>query len=256
MLTKARIQLVKSLSDKSARRQSGLFVVEGLKMVSEAVAAGVDIEAVYLLAGSSAEHMRNAEINGIIEEVSAKEMERISHFKTAPEVLAVVRIPVTREQKADYGRELVLFLDGVQDPGNLGTIIRIADWFGVGHIVCSPASADCYNPKAVQATMGAVFRVDVRYLNLQDELKRASGMGIDIYGTFLEGEDIYSAGLSRGGIILMGSEGRGISPGAACFVNRKLFIPPYPANRCGSESLNVAAATAVVCAEFRRRLKG
>lgn len=224
-------------------------------MVSEAVAAGADIEAVYLSDGELPEPLREVEKMGILQRVSGKDMERISHFKTPSDVLAVVRMPPSMERMPDYAEELVLFLDGVQDPGNLGTIIRIADWFGIGLIVCSPDSADRYNTKAVQATMGALFRVDVRYLPLQGELERAAAAGTDIYGTFLEGEDLYSAGLSSGGIIIMGSEGRGISSSAAKLVNRKLFIPPYPAGRCGSESLNVAAATAVVCAEFRRRLR-
>lgn len=253
MLSRARIQFVRSLSEKAVRRESGLFVIEGRKMLSEALEAGAEMEAVYLSSRADAELAHRAGKIAPCEYVSDKEMERISHMKTPSEALAVVRIPHPKEQEPDYTRELVLFLDGVQDPGNLGTIIRIADWFGIGRIVCSPDSADCYNPKTVQATMGALFRVAVSYRSLEDELACASAVGINIYGTFLDGEELYGVGLSRGGIVIMGSEGRGISPGAARFVNRKLFIPPYPSDRRGSESLNVAVATAVVCAEFRRR---
>lgn len=253
MLSKARIQLLRSLSDKAARRENGLFAIEGRKMLSEAMAAGADIEAIYVSPRADADLVGELETMPLFEEVSQKEMERISHLKTPPDVLAVVRIPAADESPADYARELVLFLDGVQDPGNLGTIMRIADWFGIDRIVCSPDCADCYNPKTVQATMGAVFRVGVSYCPLPGELSRAASEGTKIYGTFLEGENLYTTDLSHGGIIIMGSEGRGISPEAARLVNRKLFIPPYPAHRRGSESLNVAAATAVVCAEFRRR---
>ena len=149
--------------------------------------------------------------------------------------------------------ELVLALDEVQNPGNLGTIVRLADWFGIGDIVCSPGTADCFNPKVVQATMGAILRVRVHYTDLPRFLAEAAGRGTPVYGTFLEGDNIYDAPLTRGGIVVMGNEGRGVTPETARTVTRKLFIPPYPADRHGSESLNVAMATGIVCAEFRRR---
>ena len=136
----------------------------------------------------------------------------------------------------------MLALDQVQNPGNLGTIIRLADWFGIPEIVCSPTTADCYNPK-----------VKVHYTALEPYLAQARERNIPVYGTFLEGENIYSTPLTPGGIVLMGNEGQGIAPAAARHVSHKLFIPPYPADRNGSESLNVAIATAVVCAEFRRQ---
>ena len=147
----------------------------------------------------------------------------------------------------------MLALDQVQNPGNLGTIIRLADWFGIPEIVCSPTTADCYNPKVVQATMGAILRVKVHYTALEPYLAQARERNIPVYGTFLEGENIYSTPLTPGGIVLMGNEGQGIAPAAARHGSHKLFIPPYPADRNGSESLNVAIATAVVCAEFRRQ---
>lgn len=251
MPVKTRIQLIKSLSDKRVRAEHSLFVVEGRKMVGEAVASEADIEGVYILNG--ADWQVPMSVSGVCEYVSDKEMERMSHLKTHSDVLAVVRIPENSEGIMVDPSKLVLYLDGVQDPGNLGTIIRIADWFGVGHIVCSPDSADCYNPKVVQATMGALFRVQVSYLPAAEYLTAAVEAGAEVYGTFLEGEDIYDSELSCGGVVVMGSEGRGVSPVAAIYVTRKLFIPPYPRGRCGSESLNVAAATSVICAEFRRR---
>ncbi len=135
----------------------------------------------------------------------------------------------------------------------MGTIVRLADWFGITDIVCSENSADCFNPKVVQATMGAILRVRVHYTNLPQFLSEAAKRGTEIYGTFLEGENLYDTPLTPTGIIVMGNEGRGVTEATARTVTRKLFIPPYPADRRGSESLNVAMATGVVCAEFRRR---
>ena len=146
-------------------------------------------------------------------------------------------------------KELTLALDGVQDPGNLGTIVRLADWFGIRHIFCSFDSADIYNPKSTQATMGALARVDVHYVDLPLALRSVEA---PVYGTFLDGQDIYTQDLSAHGVIVMGNEGRGISKAVAELVSHRLFVPPYPAQRPTVESLNVAIATAIVCAEFRR----
>lgn len=253
MLSKAQIQLIKSLSDKKMRREAGLFVVEGRKMVSEAVASKAPVEKIYVTGEDALKNCLGFPAK-LVEYVSGKEMERMSHLKSSADVLALVGMPDNTVTDGIYGDgRLVLFLDGVQDPGNMGTIIRIADWFGIEEIVCSPDSADCFNPKTVQATMGALFRVKMHYARLPELLETAYGAGIPIYGTFLEGDDIYNSKLSSNGIIVMGSEGRGISDDVSRLVTRKLFIPPYPADRCGSESLNVAVATAVICSEFRRR---
>ena len=137
--------------------------------------------------------------------------------------------------------------------GNMGTIIRLADWFGISDIICTPNSADCFNPKVVQATMGAILRVRVHYLDLATTLREARKRGVEVYGTFLEGENIYNSKLKANGIIVMGNEGRGVSAEVASTVSHKLLIPPYPTDRRGSESLNVAIATSIVCSEFRRR---
>ena len=150
-------------------------------------------------------------------------------------------------------QELMLALDGVQDPGNLGTICRIADWFGIENIICSQDTADIFNPKAIQATMGAISRVHVHYTDLQKYLRNASDADIPVYGTFLDGDNIYEHRLSPHGIIVMGNEGKGISAGIAQNISRRLLIPNYPPERITTESLNVAVATAITCAEFRRR---
>lgn len=245
MLTKADIRLVRSLADKRARTDEGLFVAEGGKLIGELRASTLRIRRIYALDGVFA--------GEDVTTVSPKEMERLSLLKTPSDSLALVEIPRRRLDPAKLRRSLVLALDDVQNPGNLGTIVRLADWFGITDIVCSEASADCFNPKVVQATMGAILRVRVHYTDLGGFLRRAADAGLPVCGTFLEGENIYGASLPEAGIVVMGNEGRGISDAAAATVTRKLFIPPYPADRRGSESLNVAMATGIVCAEFRRQ---
>ena len=150
-------------------------------------------------------------------------------------------------------QDLVLALDSIQDPVNLGTIIRIADWFGIRHILCSKTTVDVYNSKTVQSTMGALARVEVHYVDLPYVLGLCKDNNFPIYGTFLDGNSIYNAKLLNCGVIVMGNEGNGISKEVANFVSHKLLIPSYPANEATSESLNVAVATAIVCSEFRRR---
>jgi TrmH family RNA methyltransferase len=150
-------------------------------------------------------------------------------------------------------QKLILALDGVQDPGNLGTICRLADWFGIEDIICSTETADIFNPKAIQATMGAIARVRIHYTNLTEFLTEVASQDTRIYGTFLDGKNIYERELTPHGIIVMGNEGKGISPDIEALVTDKLFIPNYPSDRPTTESLNVAVATAITCAEFRRR---
>ncbi len=242
MLIKADISLVRSLSDKKSRAEHGLFVAEGRKMVGEATASPLAVRRIF----------GTEEFSGIAgcEVVSPKDIERMSSLKTPQGILALVEIP-RYGLPASPGSELTLVLDGVQDPGNLGTIIRIADWFGIRDIICSPDTADCYNPKTVQATMGAIFRVRVHYADLPAVL---GGTGVPVFGTFLEGDNIYKTELGGDrGIIVLGSEGNGISDAVAAAVTRKLYIPPYPAGEPASESLNVGVAAAIVCSEFRRK---
>lgn len=246
MITKAEIQLVRSLADKRNRDHEGLFVAEGEKLVSEIRSSGLTIRRIYTTEGL----FRGEEVS----EVSPKEMERISLLKTANNSLALVEIPRHELRIRELKGCLSLALDEVQNPGNLGTIIRLADWFGIRNILCSRNSADCFNPKVVQATMGAILRVRVHYVDLPKVLHEIRRAGIALYGTFLEGENIYQTPLNEEGVLLMGNEGRGISEECAAAVSHKLLIPPYPSDRRNSESLNVAMATGIACAEFRRRL--
>ena len=241
MITRAEILAIKALATKQGREEQGAFIAEGEKLVDEIRRSNLHIRHIYQTKPLFAEG----------EVVGTKEMERISQLKTANTVLAVVETPQCDLSAVEPSQNLVLALDRVQNPGNLGTIIRLADWFGISDIVCSEDTADCFNPKVVQATMGAILRVRVHYTNLAKWLS-AQGSA-KVYGTFLEGENIYSAELDKSGVIVMGNEGQGISAEVAECVSHKLLIPPYPADRCGSESLNVAVATAVICSEFRRR---
>jgi TrmH family RNA methyltransferase len=181
-------------------------------------------------------------------------MERISALKTPTTTLAVVDQPRYELSTAKLRGKLSLALDGVQNPGNLGTIVRLADWFGIEDIVCSRECADCYNPKVVQATMGAILRVRIHYTDdLAALLREAREMGLPIYGTLLDGDNIYDTSLDRSGIIVMGNEGRGVSDECRNTLTHKLLIPPYPADQPTSESLNVAMATGIILSEFRRR---
>ena len=243
-MTKADIQLVRALADKRGRTEHGLFVAEGEKLIGELRASHLRVRKLFALEGV----FEGPEV----ETVAPRDMERLSLLKTAGNSLALVETPRYELDTESLKGRLTLALDDVQNPGNLGTIIRLADWFGITDIVCSPGSADCFNPKVVQATMGAILRVRVHYTDLAECLA-AAAQGIPIYGTFLEGENIYRADLAPEGIIVMGNEGRGVTQPVARTVTRKLFIPPWPADRRGSESLNVAMATGIICSEFRRR---
>ncbi len=246
-MIKSEIQFVKSLGEKRVREESGLFIAEGEKLISELRAdANIKVRKIYSL--------DEVFTGDDVEWVSPREMDRISQLKSANNSLAVVDIPRYNFECEDIKDKLTLVLDGVQNPGNLGTIIRLADWFGIENIVCSPDSADCFNPKVVQATMGAIMRVKVHYMELTDLLSEVQAMGVPIYGTLLEGDNIYTESLSASGVVIMGHEGKGICPDVQSFISHPLYIPSFPAECTGSESLNVSTATAIVCSEFRRRM--
>lgn len=253
MISKNTIKQIRSLELRKFRKQSGTFIAEGNKLVEDNLAS---MKCHRLIAVTdwwkSHEHLRILAEECI--EVSREEMEKISLMQSPQEVLATFYVP--SEEHFDLSilsNRLVLALDSIQDPGNLGTIIRLCDWFGIHDIFCSQTTADCFSPKVVQATMGAIARVRIHYLDLQDFLKNASSKGIPVYGTFLEGENIYMTNLSSNGIIVMGNEGQGISPEIEAIVSKKINIPSYPAESETSESLNVGIATAITVAEFRRR---
>lgn len=245
-MTKAEIQHIRSLQDKRNRDEEGLFVAEGAKLVEEIASSALTIRRIY----TTRTDLKGANV----EVVDTKTMERLSGLKSASDTLAVVEQPRYRLNLNTLTKSLVLALDGVQNPGNLGTIIRLADWFGVEDILCSKECADCFNPKVIQATMGAILRVRIHYVdNLPQLLSQANKEGMPIYGTLLDGDNIYGTTLTPTGIIVMGNEGRGLSQECRKAITHRLLIPAYPANRPTSESLNVAMATGITLSEFRRR---
>ena len=247
MLSKAKIKDIRALEIKKKRDEQSLFVAEGNKLVAEILHS---FECELLIARSS--WMATQGDIPVKELVLAEESDirKVSFLKTPQDVLAVFRKPQHSLDDANPESQLILALDGIQDPGNLGTIVRLADWFGIENIICSPDTADIYSPKAIQATMGALAHVKIHYANLTDYLEKHKDT--PVYGTFLEGENIYKKQLSKNGIIVMGNEGNGIRPETDHLINEKLYIPPYPPGHETTESLNVAVATAIICAEFRR----
>ena len=240
MLSATEIKFVKSLSQKKFRDSSGLFVVEGEKMVAEALASSFQVERVYRR-----------------EEIGESAMARISLLASPSPALALVRPPANLSSGLLSEKGLFLALDGIRDPGNLGTILRVADWFGIDAVFASEDSVDVFNPKVVQATMGAIFRVKFHYTDIPALCKRALGAGGKVYGTFLDGENMYEKSLSNGSeapsVIVVGNEANGISAAVGACVSDRLYIPPFPPDDPGSESLNAAIATAITVAEFRRR---
>lgn len=243
-------KIVASLGNARNRREEGCFVAEGTKCVID---TWHSFKCKYLFATAAWIEQYGKELPGahpIV--VKRADMERMSQLSTPTQVLAVYELPQTIFEEKVLASNLVIALDRVQDPGNLGTIIRIADWFGITDIVCSPETVDVYNPKVVQATMGAISRVRVHYLDLADLIK--ANPNIPVYGTFLDGRNIYETSLTPHGIVVMGNEGQGISDEIGRLIKRRLFIPSYPQERPTSESLNVGMATAITVAEFRRRM--
>ena len=255
-LSKAQIKWVRSLQQKKNRDAEGVFVAEGEKCINELRNA---FELVLLATPDNA---------------TSTEIEQMSSLRTPQGVIGVFKRRGERleargerqsapQKSADFpgtpqarGERLVLALDGVQDPGNLGTIIRTCDWFGIHDILCSHDTADCYNPKVVQATMGALARVRVHYVDLPIVLAELRGQGLPLYGTLLDGKNMYDTNAiadRQKGVIVMGNEGKGISPEVRQLISHPLFIPSYPADMPTSESLNVSIATAIVLAEFRRK---
>ena len=250
MISKNEIKSIKALAVKKIRQEKGLFIAESHKLVEELL--GV-MECTLVVATEEWVNKNSRSVKNIRTEiVSETVLKQISLLQTPQDVLAVFRIPNHQSSIEIAEKELVLALDNIQDPGNLGTIVRIADWFGIKNTFCSIGTADIYNPKSIQATMGAIARVKLHYMDLQKELGKLKKK-IPVYGTLLNGKDIYKSVLTENGIIIMGNEGNGISKEVCSHVTDPLYIPSYPADAPTSESLNVAVATAITCAEFRRR---
>lgn len=246
-ISKNEIKKIRSLAQKKFRDELGLFTVEGEKLVAEALASSFQVENVYRR-----------------DEIGDEAMSRITMLASPSPVLAVVRKPEDCHIAGGSLREaigptgLYLGLDVIRDPGNLGTIVRVADWFGADAVLAAEGTVDIFNPKVVQATMGAVFRVKFHYVNLPEAANAVLEKGGKVYGTFMDGRNLYTEELETGAdspvMVVTGNEADGISPEMESLVSGRIAIPPYPADESGSESLNAAVATAITVAEFRRRL--
>jgi TrmH family RNA methyltransferase len=251
MLSKTKIKEIRSLEIKKIRDGRGLFVAEGNKLVADMLHA---FACECIIADASWMATQGDIPAGELILAEKEELHKVSLLKSPQDVVAVFRKPSCCLDDANPESRLVLALDCIQDPGNLGTIIRIAGWFGIGHVVCSKDTADIYSPKTIQATMGALAHVKVHYTGLEEYITRHKNG--PVYGTFLDGKNIYTGRLASHGILVMGNEGNGIRPEIASLVKDRLSIPSYPPSRETVESLNVATATAIVCAEFRRIASG
>lgn len=245
-MTNSDRKLFSSLATAKGRKATGWFMAQGEKCVNDTLGHFSLVRLLHTRDWSVTEECRTA-----AEEAKPCDLKEISTLNTTPNVIAVYEIPEAEEDFALKDNELAIALDCVQDPGNLGTILRVADWMGVERIFASKDTADVWNPKVVQASMGAISRVKVTYCDLAKFLD--NNWGAPIYGTFLDGKDIYKTELNSYGVIVMGNEGNGISKQIEDLVTHRITIPSYPKGRPTSESLNVAIATAITLAEFRRR---
>ena len=239
MVSKNQLKLIKSLHQKKYRNQNGLFFVEGLKTTKELISSELQVE--YVFATEAMMPHFESERVLLISEV---DLRKVSALQTPNGVLGVFKIPLNKKTSTN---DWIVALDSVRDPGNLGTIIRLCDWFGIQNLICSPTTVDCYNPKVLQATMGSIGRVNVMYEDLQDMISKSD---LPLYGAFMGGGAVYHENLPKSGILIMGNEANGISSGIEDLVTNKISIPQFGSQ--SAESLNVATATAILLNEIRR----
>ena len=239
MVGKSQIKLIRSLHQKKYRNQKGLFIVEGNKGVKEVLASNIKPYKVFTTDPASFENTKFE-----YDVISENDLKQMSTLKNPSSVLAIFHIP--KAKQIDFN-DWILVLDDVRDPGNLGTIIRLCDWFGIMHLVCSPQTVDCYNPKVLQATMGSISRVNICYTDIATFLKDCS---LPIYGTFMNGISVYSEELPKKGVLIMGNEANGISSEIENIVSQKICIPQF--GKKTTESLNVATAAGILLNEVRR----
>lgn len=240
MLTKNQIKLITSLGQKKQRTKHQLFIVEGKKGVDEFLKSDVRLNHLYAVTDQYDCPPEKFSL------ISEPDLKKISALTTPQQVVGIFEIPNPKKVSPDH---LILALDAVRDPGNLGTIIRLCDWFGIEHLVCSETTVDCYNPKVVQATMGSLTRVHVNYLNLEEFLRAAD---LQKFGAFMDGINVYGSVLPEKGILIMGNEANGISAEIEALIENRISIPSFSQHHA-TESLNVATATAILLSEFKRR---
>ncbi len=238
MVSKSQIKLITRLKQKKYRQQEGLFIAEGIKTIHELLNSSLKLKHIF----TTRSFNFDAKSETIITD---NELKKISFLSTPNQALAIFEIP---ESETIQDNKLIIALDDVRDPGNLGTIIRLCDWFGIQDLVCSESTVDCYNPKVIQATMGSIIRVNVSYVNLESFLKASK---MDIFGAFMEGDNVYKTNLSNHGILVLGNEANGISETIEACLDKKLSIPRF-GDLQTTESLNVATATAILLSEFKR----
>lgn len=257
MISISKSKLIRSLDRKKNRDQHKLFVVEGVKMVQELLDAtgefALSITEIFATENWIEQYGQGRGEDIVLNQASEQEIKKLSKLHTPQQVLALVRIPEQDLDAASLYGEILLGLESVRDPGNLGTIVRTAEWFGIRHIICSPDSVDLYNPKVVQASMGAMARTRVYYTDLEAFIQDPALEGKAIYGTFLKGENIYETNIAEAPMILFGNESRGLSQSFHKFLKGSLSIPSFAGEQGGSESLNLASSVAVVCSELKRR---
>jgi len=251
MLSKSKIKLINSLNLGKFRKQLGLFVAEGSTNVLDFLKSNIEVEALY-----AAKEWIEGNIKYLskidVREVNTKELKKISNLKNPSEVLAVFKIPDNSVPNLHEVKEVILMLDDMRDPGNMGTIIRTADWFGIQHIICSEESVDAFNPKVVQASMGSLSRVQIHYQNLEKVIKSKPDY-LKVFGAVLDGDNIVEMAKPNHGIILVGSEAHGISKKLIPLIDKKITIPITPSpDGPSAESLNASIATAIICYEFRK----
>ena len=239
MVVKSQIKFIKSLQQKKYRTQHSLFVVEGIKTILELLKSDIDAQNIYT---TDASFLKGNE--GSVTIISETELKQMSSLKNPNKVLGIFRMP--KPKPLDFS-DWIVALDDIRDPGNLGTIIRLCDWFGIRHLVCSKNTVDCYNPKVLQATMGSIARINLVYDDLDITLKESN---LSVYGTFMNGDSVYNEKLPDTGILVMGNEGNGISEEIKNLCDRKIGIPHF--GEQSTESLNVATATAILLNEIRR----
>lgn len=253
MISKNSIKLINSLANKKNRIKESLFLVEGDKMVAEVLESKFVVEKLYATNSFIVKNKPKIKNEKIVTEVTREDIEKASLMKNPQNSIALCKLPAEKELPIKIDSDLGIFLDEIQDPGNLGTIIRICDWFGIEHLFCSPKTADLFNPKVIQSSMGSFCRVNVWYTAFEPVVELASKSEMNILGAFLDGENIYRQNFSTRILLVMGNEGNGISPEIEKMIEKRIKIPEFNKNPKSAESLNVSVATAIICSEIKRQ---
>lgn len=254
MLNVAKVKQFRSLQQKKFRQIYKQFLVQGDKIVNESIRSDNKPDCIIATSKWIEKNENLLNSNLLVEEVNMKQMQQISTLRSVPDVIAVMNIVDEKFDFESLTDNLCLGLDFIQDPGNLGTVLRIADWFNITNVLCSLDTVDYTNPKVIQASMGAFLRVKVSYVNLVEQINKVKKQdkNYSVYGSFMDGESVYSAKLNSKGLIIMGNEGNGISSNLETLCSDRIAIPHFPLDRQETESLNISVAAGIICSEFRR----